>query len=164
MDHAQTQQPLGPEEQVEDSQQVGGPAKGYIEALEHRLHETEGLLLGLLEQVSDSQISSSIPHVPTQSRSGKRGSEYWKRFPLRSVEGVRSWQEDALRSAPERSKASTPTPNFDLAAVSTSDGAETSPVSPAPQGDPPRKTPEPQASLSLWSGAPSADFQLRFLW
>ncbi|KAL3443539.1 hypothetical protein BJX65DRAFT_196134 [Aspergillus insuetus] len=143
-----------------------GPAKGYIEALEQRLHETESLLLGLLEQVSDSQLSSGIPHPTAQSRPGKRGSGYWKQYSLRSVEGIRSWQEDALRSAPDRSEASTATPNLDLAGP-LSDGAEASPATLTPQEEPSRvqrKSPEPQATLSLWSGAPSADFQQRFLW
>ncbi|KAL3461445.1 hypothetical protein BJX64DRAFT_156013 [Aspergillus heterothallicus] len=143
-----------------------GPAKGYIDALEHRLQETESLLMGLLEQVTDSQLSSSIPHAMTQPRPGKRGSEYWKRFPLRSVEGIRSWQEDTILSAPGRSEASIDMPNHDLAAVSTPNVAEVSSTC-ATQEEPPRmqqKSPEPQASLSLWSGAPSTDFQQRFLW
>ncbi|KAL2835308.1 hypothetical protein BJY01DRAFT_252774 [Aspergillus pseudoustus] len=144
-----------------------GPAKGYIDALEHRLQETEGLLLGLLEQVSDSKLSSSITHITVQPRPGKRGSEYWKRFPLRSVEDIRSWQEDALRSAPERASTSNSTPNFDLAEGYASEVVETSPASPTLQEEPSRmqrKSPEPQASLSSWSGAPSTDFQQRFLW
>lgn len=66
-----------------------GPAKGYIESLERRLHDTENVLLGLLEQVTDSQLAG-IPHPTAQLRSGKRGSEYWGSFPLRSVQEIRS--------------------------------------------------------------------------
>ncbi|RAK81080.1 Zn(II)2Cys6 transcription factor domain-containing protein [Aspergillus fijiensis CBS 313.89] len=91
-----------------------GPAKGYIEALEHRLQETESLLLKFLAHMSDAQISSSIhsaqsdihpgmtaarsppPSYTPSSRSGKRGTEYWKQFPLNSVQDVRAWQQDCL--------------------------------------------------------------------
>ncbi|KAJ9374484.1 transcriptional regulator family: Fungal Specific TF [Paecilomyces variotii] len=37
-----------------------GPAKGYIETLEHRLHETEHLLLKLLGHVSDDELSKIL--------------------------------------------------------------------------------------------------------
>ncbi|KAJ9199924.1 transcriptional regulator family: Fungal Specific TF [Paecilomyces variotii] len=37
-----------------------GPAKGYIETLEHRLHETEHLLLRLLGHVSDDELSKIL--------------------------------------------------------------------------------------------------------
>ncbi|KAL6234021.1 hypothetical protein BDW75DRAFT_241494 [Aspergillus navahoensis] len=91
-----------------------GPAKGYIEALERRLQETESLLLGLLEQVSDSQLEESIPvshyDSPAQLRSAKRGSEHWRLFPLRSVREIRAWQEDCQRSVLEGASTSTTTP------------------------------------------------------
>ncbi|PYH41413.1 Zn(II)2Cys6 transcription factor domain-containing protein [Aspergillus saccharolyticus JOP 1030-1] len=91
-----------------------GPAKGYIEALEHRLQETESLLLKFLSHMSDAQISSSMqetqsdihagmattrsppPSYTPSSRSGKRGTEYWKQFPLNTVQDVRAWQQDCL--------------------------------------------------------------------
>ncbi|KAL4922770.1 hypothetical protein BDW62DRAFT_2843 [Aspergillus aurantiobrunneus] len=137
-----------------------GPAKGYMETLERRLQETENLLLGLLEQVSDSQLSESIPHPTAQLRSGKRGSEYWKLFPLRSVQEIRSWQDDCQRPAPER--ASTSTPNVDRADIPAPEVTEAPAVLEESQRPPPSS--EPQPSLSVWSGAPSANFQQQFLW
>ncbi|KAE8367223.1 hypothetical protein BDV27DRAFT_77553 [Aspergillus caelatus] len=87
-----------------------GPAKGYIESLEHRLHETETVLLKVLSRISDAQLSSSInqdrQHKTRRStgdllyspypRLGKRGAEYWKRFPLDTAHNVREWQYDCL--------------------------------------------------------------------
>ncbi|GJP94632.1 transcriptional regulator family: Fungal Specific TF [Aspergillus niger] len=91
-----------------------GPAKGYIEALEHRLHETESLLLNLLAQIPDSQLSASVQgrqdrssrhrnsgsppqtYSSSSSRLGKRGTDYWKRFPLHTVQDIRDWQNDCL--------------------------------------------------------------------
>ncbi|KAL2871039.1 Zn(II)2Cys6 transcription factor domain-containing protein [Aspergillus lucknowensis] len=145
-------------------QQKRGPAKGYIEALEHRLYETENLLMGLLEQVSDSQLASGIPHATAHLQSGKRGSEHWKRFPLRSVHEIRSWQEDFRRSAAEH--VSTSTPNFDLAEIPSSNAADVSSIQEGLPQRPQQKVQslEPQPSVSEWSGAPSSDFQQRFLW
>ncbi|KAL4961288.1 Zn(II)2Cys6 transcription factor domain-containing protein [Aspergillus stella-maris] len=108
-----------------------GPAKGYIESLERRLQETESLLLGLLEQVSDTQLAEGISnsHASVQLRSAaatpnaKRGStstsgsEHWRLFPLRSVSEVRAWQEECMRptgglpgSASDSARASISTP------------------------------------------------------
>lgn len=92
---------------------LSGPAKGYIEALEHRLHETESLLLNLLAQIPDSQLSASVqgredrssrhrnsgspPQTySSSSRLGKRGTDYWKKFPLHTVQEIRDWQNDCL--------------------------------------------------------------------
>ncbi|KAL4780911.1 hypothetical protein BJX76DRAFT_32194 [Aspergillus varians] len=137
-----------------------GPAKGYIETLERRLQETENLLLGLLDQVSDSQLSE-IPHPTAQLRSGKRGSEYWKMFPLRSVQDIRSWQEDCQPSAPECT--STSTPSIDRVEVTLPEAIAAPAVHREASQRPPQR-PEPQPSLSVWSGAPSANFQQQFLW
>ncbi len=99
-----------------------GPAKGYIEGLEHRLHEAESLLLALLPVVSaeqlkcaaDSLLDSSstvinIPGIKTRdsqspgphaSRSSppilnkKTGIDYWESFPLDTVDNIRKWQDD----------------------------------------------------------------------
>ncbi|KAL4929440.1 Zn(II)2Cys6 transcription factor domain-containing protein [Aspergillus undulatus] len=189
-----------------------GPAKGYIESLERRLHETESLLLGLLEQVSDSQLAEGIPSPQSQSSpdpnptgqvrsasasgavsSTKRGSEHWELYPLNSVQGIRAWQEECTRqgpgpgSGPARERASvsaltrTSTPRVDRhhAAVGQSTtsanvvdppsmSVSTSMQDSAAQIPQPtqrlRKSPEPQPSVSAWSGAPSANFQQRFLW
>lgn len=87
-----------------------GPAKGYIEALEHRLQETESVLLKILPHLSHSQLSSiivdngssisttengAIVYTPI-SPMRKRGAEYWKSFPLSTVENIRKWQQDCL--------------------------------------------------------------------
>ncbi|KAL3478057.1 hypothetical protein BJX99DRAFT_114064 [Aspergillus californicus] len=140
-----------------------GPAKGYIETLEHRLQQTEALLLGLLSQVSDSQLADSavIPHEPSateQLRPGKRGtgSEYWKRFPLGSVEEIRSWQRDCQGSTPDADPIERPpTPDGDSTDLPTVQAD-------APQMSQQRASPEPRPSM--WSGAPSVNFQQQFLW
>ncbi|KAL2007778.1 hypothetical protein VTN00DRAFT_7760 [Thermoascus crustaceus] len=87
-----------------------GPAKGYIEALEHRLQETESLLLKILSQLSDTQLSSIVSQDVTAARTrndglspcaplspmGKKSVEHWKSFPLTAVENIRRWQQDCL--------------------------------------------------------------------
>ncbi|KAL4741907.1 hypothetical protein BDV11DRAFT_167815 [Aspergillus similis] len=144
-----------------------GPTKGYIEALERRLQETEGLLLGLLEQVPDSQLAESIPvphhDPPAQLRSAKRGSEYWKLFPLRSVQGIRAWQEDCQRPVLEGVSTSTSTPQLAQADVSTPAIGEEPGIEQA-NLQIQQESPGPQPSLSTWRGAPSANFQQQFLW
>ncbi|OGM49154.1 kinesin light chain [Aspergillus bombycis] len=97
-----------------------GPAKGYIESLEHRLHETENVLLKVLAQISDAQLSASIAQgqqdrtrnsnghllYPPVPRLGRRGAEYWKRFPLDTPHNVREWQYDCLDQGLEPSTPS----------------------------------------------------------
>lgn len=102
-------------------QRKRGPAKGYIEGLEHRLHEAESLLLALLPLVTSDQLncatdsrnsSSSTTNImgpksrdsqspsPRNARSSppvlnkKTGIEYWESFPLDTAENIRKWQED----------------------------------------------------------------------
>lgn len=89
---------------------TSGPAKGYIDALEHRLHETEDILLRLLAQISDDQLSTALAdHFESQESSdvdgfssepylrlGRRGVNYWKSFPLNSPENIRNWERDFL--------------------------------------------------------------------
>ncbi|KAB8261942.1 hypothetical protein BDV32DRAFT_28322 [Aspergillus pseudonomiae] len=105
-----------------------GPAKGYIESLEHRLQETENVLLNVLSQISDAQLSASIAQgqqyrtrnnnghllyspVP---RLGRRGAEYWKRFPLDTPHNVREWQYDCLDQGLEPSTPSVSDNNTSL--------------------------------------------------
>ncbi|EXJ91586.1 hypothetical protein A1O3_00134 [Capronia epimyces CBS 606.96] len=99
-----------------------GPAKGYIEGLEHRLHEAESLLLALLPLISPDQLNcaadsllvesttnsntkglnSRDSHSPTPRAmrnsppvlNKKTGIEYWESFPLDTVENIRKWQQD----------------------------------------------------------------------
>jgi hypothetical protein len=94
-----------------------GPAKGYIEGLEHRLHEAETLLLQLLPVVTPDQLSTAAANLnSTNADAGdspdrfgarssppmlnkKTGIEYWENFPLDGVENIRRWQQDcALHS------------------------------------------------------------------
>jgi hypothetical protein len=89
---------------------IRGPAKGYIEALENRLLETERILLQLLPTVSSEHLSStcftadqspsysngrSLPSTSTFPKKG--GIDYWTSYPLTSVNDVRRWQEDRFR-------------------------------------------------------------------
>lgn len=82
-----------------------GPAKGYIEILENRLHETETVLLKVLSQISDAQLASTLSRDQSNSangyspfsRMGKKGNEYWKRYPLVTAENVREWQQDCTQ-------------------------------------------------------------------
>ncbi|KAK5058632.1 hypothetical protein LTR84_010896 [Exophiala bonariae] len=103
-----------------------GPAKGYIEGLEHRLHEAESLLLALLPLITPSQLHTaadclnsnstsnnlgvtsrdSASPTPRNTRSSppvlnkKTGIDYWESFPLDTVENIRKWQDDcALHSS-----------------------------------------------------------------
>ncbi|KAJ5219217.1 uncharacterized protein N7498_001316 [Penicillium cinerascens] len=79
-----------------------GPAKGYVEALEHRLQVTESVLLRLLSQVSDPELSHIFPEDSLLGDTGtgyaplarleKKGVEEWSQFPLDSAENIRKWQ------------------------------------------------------------------------
>jgi hypothetical protein len=82
-----------------------GPAKGYIEGLEHRLRETESLLLQLLPAVAEDYLEAvTADHDGSPSRNtttarrpflnNKTGIEYWEQYPLDSPENIRRWQQD----------------------------------------------------------------------
>ncbi|KEY77852.1 transcription factor C6 [Aspergillus fumigatus] len=74
-----------------------GPAKGYIEALEHRLHETEQILLRLLAHMTDEQLSIALERNQSPFlRSGKNDAQYWRRYPLRTACDLRKWQQDCF--------------------------------------------------------------------
>ncbi|KIV93115.1 hypothetical protein, variant [Exophiala mesophila] len=107
-------------------QRKRGPAKGYIEGLEHRLHEAESLLLALLPLVTAAQLDNATESLnltdaagvgqasrdstspsPRNVRSSppvlnkKTGIDYWESFPLDTVENIRRWQQDcAIHSQP----------------------------------------------------------------
>ncbi|KAL4810793.1 hypothetical protein BDV18DRAFT_2409 [Aspergillus unguis] len=137
-----------------------GPAKGYIDALERRLQETENILLGLLQQVTDDQVSNSIQDYPA-AQPARPDTEYWKLFPLRSVQEVRAWQGDFQQK--KQASTSTSTPNFDHAEL-VAPTSETNVPGPPATHEVEEQIPEPQLSVSMWSGAPSANFQQQFLW
>ena len=77
-----------------------GPAKGYVEHLEHRLQVTEGVLLKILNgAISDEQLEALFPgqkpyagttYAPLE-RPDKRGIEHWSQFPLDSAADIRKW-------------------------------------------------------------------------
>ncbi|PLB55210.1 hypothetical protein P170DRAFT_35635 [Aspergillus steynii IBT 23096] len=84
-----------------------GPAKGYIEVLEHRLHETENALLMVLSRISDEQFLSvserdQSNYLPSP-RQEKKGTEYWKEFPLDTADNIRRWQYDNHDNGPTES-------------------------------------------------------------
>lgn len=75
--------------------------------LENRLYETETVLLKVLSQIPDSQLTSALSQGQSSSttgsgsyspfsRLGKRGAEYWNGFPLDTTRHVREWQHDCL--------------------------------------------------------------------
>ena len=92
------------------------------------MQETENVLLNVLSQISDAQLSASIAQgqqyrtrnnnghllyspVP---RLGRRGAEYWKRFPLDTPHNVREWQYDCLDQGLEPSTPSVSDNNTSL--------------------------------------------------
>lgn len=99
-----------------------GPAKGYIEALETRLQETESVLLGALSVIPDADLALTLMgnseaqngteegenRVAKPSRSGellkataeRRRSilEFWKEYPLHSRDDILRWREASLSS------------------------------------------------------------------
>lgn len=124
-----------------DTPLLRGPAKGYIEGLEHRLHEAESLLLALLPVVTSSQLacaadtlnsSSPLTNVgalktrdsqspgPRNVRSSppvlnkKTGIDYWESFPLDSAENIRRWQEDCATHSTSQHQSSFRTSSEDL--------------------------------------------------
>lgn len=87
-----------------------GPSKGYIEALENRLHEVEQLLLQLLPLVTDEQLTTATDNVlgnPSNSTASfqiaappllnnNTSIDYWEQFPLETCDMVRLWQQSCL--------------------------------------------------------------------
>lgn len=95
-----------------------GLAKGYVEALEHRLAATEQILLNLMAVVGDDAVESafrggsmlrdgasgatSAGHTGIASRAEVQKSDLlatWQQFPLETAEHVRKWAEHARRPA-----------------------------------------------------------------
>lgn len=71
--------------------------------MEHRLQVTEGVLLRLLSQVSEAQLSNAFPKDGAVSHDGgitymplarleRRGIDDWSQFPLDSAQNIRGWQ------------------------------------------------------------------------
>jgi len=80
-----------------------GPAKGYIEALEARLCDTEEVLSRVLtylsaDEVSEALLRSNLDSTqPSRSYSGlllhdrKQAVDVWTNFPLKSADDVKRW-------------------------------------------------------------------------
>lgn len=82
------------------------------------------MLLKVLSQISDAQLASALGDQSNNgngsanyapfSRLGKRGAEYWKKFPLDTARSVREWQNDCSRersgSTDKQAVQSEPTP------------------------------------------------------
>ncbi|RFU81000.1 zn2-c6 fungal-type dna-binding domain [Trichoderma arundinaceum] len=94
-----------------------GPAKGYIEALEHRLAVTEAVLLQLLEVSDDAVLQDAFKHEPSKRtdvlnmaaaattttdaagriEAKKTGTiAHWDNFPLNTADEVKRWAGEVL--------------------------------------------------------------------
>ncbi|KAI5458818.1 hypothetical protein BGZ63DRAFT_52551 [Mariannaea sp. PMI_226] len=120
-----------------------GPAKGYIEALEHRLSQTEKALVRLWQAVPEESLRSAFdsdnaplfgsPLVPMLeadndklSRVGHDKSaliQQWEAFPLTSASSIEKW---ALHV-----KAATKVPQRMIAHGGTALGCQTSQIEPS---------------------------------
>ncbi|KAM0450505.1 hypothetical protein ACHAO4_006483 [Trichoderma viride] len=96
---------------------MGGPAKGYIEALEQRLAVTEAVLLQLLQVSGDSVLQDAFKHEPgrrtdvvnmasaattTTDAAGRIEAKktgtiaHWDNFPLNTADDVKRWAGEVL--------------------------------------------------------------------
>ncbi|KAL7930361.1 hypothetical protein V8C35DRAFT_313043 [Trichoderma chlorosporum] len=93
-----------------------GPAKGYIEALEHRLAVTEAVLLQLLQVSDDAVLQDAFKHEPSKRadvlntaaaatttdaagriEAKKTGTiAHWDNFPLNTADDVKRWAGEVL--------------------------------------------------------------------
>jgi hypothetical protein len=115
-----------------------GPARGYIEGLEHRLRETESLLLQILPFVPEDYLevvtteykgspgrSTTTPRRPMLNN--KTNVEYWEQFPLDSIENIRRWQQDCsegrspYRSSGQSSQERLPQTTLEIDAMAPGD-------------------------------------------
>ncbi|OAA57268.1 Zn(2)-C6 fungal-type DNA-binding domain protein [Cordyceps fumosorosea ARSEF 2679] len=81
-----------------------GPAKGYAEALEHRLRETERALLQIVSAVDGATMASAfrsstqVAALPDAKAADKAEmAAYWERFPLSTPRDVMNWAQDFQR-------------------------------------------------------------------
>ncbi|KIW94354.1 uncharacterized protein Z519_05670 [Cladophialophora bantiana CBS 173.52] len=94
-------------EEVSNSGIVGvGPAKGYIEALEIRLKETERVLWRILSACPQENLTAAFSpevqdRIPQHLSVGTLGTTeekksaiaYWEQFPLYTIEDVLTWKQ-----------------------------------------------------------------------
>ncbi|PTB70324.1 hypothetical protein BBK36DRAFT_1173878 [Trichoderma citrinoviride] len=105
-----------------------GPAKGYIEALEHRLAVTEAVLLQLLQVSDDSLLQDAFKHEParradvlntaamatttTTDAAGRIEAKktgtiaHWESFPLNTADEVKRWAGEVLGRSADALQAS----------------------------------------------------------
>ncbi|KAL7816677.1 hypothetical protein V8C26DRAFT_400205 [Trichoderma gracile] len=109
-----------------------GPAKGYIEALEHRLAVTEAVLLQLLQVSDDSLLQDAFKHEPakradvlsaaaiatttTTDAAGRIEAKktgtiaHWDSFPLNTADDVKRWAGEVLGRRADALQANGNTP------------------------------------------------------
>ncbi|PTB79966.1 hypothetical protein M440DRAFT_1397250 [Trichoderma longibrachiatum ATCC 18648] len=126
-----------------------GPAKGYIEALEHRLAVTEAVLLQLLQVSDDSLLQDAFRHEPakradvlstaamatttTTDAAGRIEAKktgtiaHWDSFPLTTADEVKRWAGEVLGRC-----ADTLQPRENTPEDPDQTAFETYPVPPAP--------------------------------
>ncbi|EXJ68580.1 uncharacterized protein A1O5_08374 [Cladophialophora psammophila CBS 110553] len=95
-----------PEEVSNSGMAVIGPAKGYIEALEIRLKETERVLWRILSACPQDSLTAAFSpevqdRIPQHLSVGTLGTTeekksaiaFWEQFPLYTIEDVLVWKE-----------------------------------------------------------------------
>ncbi len=84
-----------------------GPAKGYTEALEHRLRETESALLRIISVVdgatlssafADSMASGIIDTHPDTNTDKAEMAAHWEQFPLSTSGDIINWANEQQAS------------------------------------------------------------------
>ena len=118
---------------------------------------TEGVLLRLLSQVSDPELSNILPedsllgdgtgYAPL-ARLEKKGVEEWSRFPLDSVQGIRKWQRVCTGQGNDRLDSQSVEPESSSTEVQggvkrnmMDSHEQEQPSSPITSGNPPRRQP-----------------------
>lgn len=84
-----------------------GPAKGYTEALEHRLRETESALLRIISVVDGATLSSAFAgsmasgivdtHPDTNADKAEMAA-HWEQFPLATSGDIINWANEQQAS------------------------------------------------------------------
>lgn len=89
-------------------QQKRGPAKGYTEALEARLSETEEVLFRVLSCISTEDLSRVLLENPLDAVSShpkadapdrKQAVECWSKSSLKTLADIQNWYDDRSRVA-----------------------------------------------------------------
>ena len=94
-----------------------GPAKGYTEALEARLFETEEVLRRVLPCVATEDLSRVLMENPLDVGSSsravaldrKQAVEVWSRSPMKSLVDIQNWCNEHSRTAESASESANST-------------------------------------------------------